>query len=472
MAEDATVPPLDIASPYPDNTVSFDNRAEDHFADVEVLLPQSAGQRPRTLLLHRALLSRASSTFAALFRGEAVGTVRYDAPTRRVEGLCEASVQCDVMELWLRFCYGAAMHVEADTAVAALAALLWLRLRCTVCRLQQMLEGFIVGAAGHSVQTGTALLLQCVECPACHGSSSVGQAVARCMLTRQNLEADRDDVVRCLVQLPPEYLDVAEYGAPHTECSEFSVRVAYLRHNSAKLSPDVQRRVLSRPAWSELNAKELGQLHGLVDPGELFTMQQILLRELERKKNRELLRARLAEREKEDEVTRLALMKRQRNTTDKHCEPLLCWLFCFYVAHLRCCVDVTSSGKIILSNWIEKLAQFGSRPALFALPNVSLLSEESLGTECQKDVTKEQLKAIGLFLMNNMMVVRKLSLRGLLSHFHITSCSVVNGLLFAGKRLDNNDVEVLSDILKINTTLTELDLSSWLDSSLSISSVD
>ena len=348
MAEDTALPPLDIASPYPDNTASFDNHAEDHFADVEVVLCQAAGQPPRTLLLHRVLLSRASSTFAALFRGETIGTVRYDTATRRVEGLDAdsdtTSGQCDALVRWLRFCYGAPMHVEVHTAVAALAALLWLRLRCGECRLQQVLEDFVVRAAGHSVQTGAALLLQCVACPACHTSSNsngVDRAVARCVLTRQNLEAHRDDVVRCLVQLPPEYLDVAEYGAPHTESSEFSVRVAYLRHNSGRLAPDVQRRVLARPAWRELSAKELGQLRGLVDPGELFAVQQVLLRELEKKRARELLRARLAEREREDQVMRLASAKQSGSTTRQHCEPSS--FVCFSVAVLLTSVSVHPS---------------------------------------------------------------------------------------------------------------------------------
>lgn len=317
------MPPLTIASPYPDNTAAFDNHTEDHFADVEVLLSQTDGEPPRPLLLHRALLSRASSAFTALFRGEVVGTVCYNAATRRVEGL-ESSVPGDVMVCWLRFCYGAPMHVEVRTAVAALAALLWLRLKCSECQLQQVLEDFIVRAAGHSIQTGATLLQQCVACPACISSSSskdrVDHAVARCVLTRENLEAHRDIIVDCLVQLPAECLDMAEYGEDHTECSKFSVMVAYLKHNSSRLTPDEQRRVLARVAWSELSARELGLLRGSVDPGVLFVVQQVRLRELEKKRAREQLRAHREEREREDQVMCLVSAEQRRNTVEPQCE--------------------------------------------------------------------------------------------------------------------------------------------------------
>ena len=230
MPEDQT---LTIPSPYPDNTLAFDNRTEDHFADVQVLLSE-ATDAPPSLLLHRTLLSRASSAFAALFHGKTVYSVHYDAATQRVVGLHTDVNGRDVLVRWLRFCYGSSMHVETRTAVAALAALLWLRLRCCDCNLQQRLEDFNVHSAKQSVQAGAALLVECVASPLCRGStndensSSVDRALAKCVLTRANLEANRDAVVNCLVKLPPECLNVAEYGEPHTECSEVSVRADFL----------------------------------------------------------------------------------------------------------------------------------------------------------------------------------------------------------------------------------------------------
>ena len=106
---------------------------------------------------------------------------------------------------------------------------------------------------------------------------------------------------------------------------------------------------------------------------------------------------------------------------------------------------------------------------MFAAKNVGLFSEESLGTNCKTDVTKKQLIALGPYLTDNLMLVRKLSLQGLLSRTHIIShLSFVRffphlkALLPTGKGLGNKDIEPLGTALKTNTTLTELDLSSLL----------
>ena len=65
------------------------------------------------------------------------------------------------------------------------------------------------------------------------------------------------------------------------------------------------------------------------------------LRELEKKRARELLRARLAEREREDQVMRLASAKQSGSTTRQHCEPSS--FVCFSVAVLLTSVSVHPS---------------------------------------------------------------------------------------------------------------------------------
>ena len=461
MPEDQT---LTIPSPYPDNTLAFDNRTEDHFADVQVLL-SDATDAPPSLLLHRTLLSRASSTFAALFHDKTVDSVHYDAATQRVVGLHTDVNGRDVLVRWLRFCYGSSMHVETRTAVAALAALLWLRLRCCECNLQQRLEDFIVHSAKQSVQAGAALLVECVASPLCRGStndensSSVDRALAKCVLTRANLEANRDAVVNCLVKLPPEFLDVAEYGEPHTECSEFSVRADYLKHNKGKLSVEEQRRITSRLTWSELSASELGKLRGVLDPGVLFVMQQIRLKELE-KSARELGRVRVVEKEVEEERKNVVAAEQEKKATEERCK--LCALSCFSSLLMTTIVPFPSlktSGETVLSNWITKLASLGCAPASFAAKNKKLFFEDSLGTNCEIDVTREQLKALIPYLQTNLMQVRNLCLCGLLFHSLslVSRCHIV---WITGKGLGDKDICSIGTVLETNTTITELDLKS------------
>ena len=322
MPEDQT---LTIPSPYPDNTLAFDNHTEDHFADVQVLL-SDATDAPPSLLLHRALLSRASSTFAALFHGETVGSVHYDSGSQRVVGLHTDVNGRDVLVRWLRFCYGSSMHVETRTAVAALAALLWLRLRCCECNLQQRLEDFIVHSAKQSVQAGAALLVEFMASPLCRGSmnnensSSVDRALAKCVLTRANLEANRDAVVNCLVKLPPEFLDVAEYGEPHTECSEFSVRADYLKHNSETLNAEDKRRVMPQSILTQQSSSVLNGLLGLVDPNELVCAQETILNMMERETEQAIERIHQAEKEKDELEKRVEQIKNESDAIRNQCK--------------------------------------------------------------------------------------------------------------------------------------------------------
>ena len=407
MAEDAPLPPLTIASPYPDHTAAFDNRTEDHFADVEVLLSQSAGEPPRPLLLHRVLLSRTSHTFAALFRGEAVGTVCYNAATRRVEGL-GSSVPGDVMVCWLRFCYGAPMHVEVRTAVAALAALLWLRLRCSECQLQQVLEDFIVRAAGHEIQTGVALLQQCVACPACHSNSNsrVDCAVARCVLTRHNLEAHRDIVMDCLVKLPAEYLGIAEYGAPHTECSEFSVRVAYLKHNRAALNDDEKRHVLPQSVLTQQSASVLNELCGVVDYSELVLAQETLLARMEKETEEASERADTAKKEVKELEHRVQELKTESNMITHRCKhrcqsPFFVSVQC---GSPDACITATDKGCV--DNWVNGMAKRGFPFAVFANEYFFPFLDEKVVANPFKPPDTDILKFWATFLRSNIAFTR------------------------------------------------------------------
>ena len=65
------------------------------------------------------------------------------------------------------------------------------------------------------------------------------------------------------MKLPAQYLDHAEYGDPHTQFSEFSVRVRYVREHDNELNKSDKEEILLKCDWTKLQSAELKELRSL-----------------------------------------------------------------------------------------------------------------------------------------------------------------------------------------------------------------
>lgn len=253
-----------IASPFAAAAEPFDDQRAESTADVSVVVPGLA----RPLRLHSAVLRAASATLDTLLGGGVSVWADHDRAAHRVvwRPCALRGVAPAVLVAWLRFCYGASVRVRVAGVAAALAASLRLGVRAP--RAQRALETFAVRAAQDDPAAGALLLQACVALDECHSrcGSRVDLALARCVLTRENLLRHYEAVVdRCLMALPPAYLDLAQYGDAHTELAEFAVRLRYVRYHAATLSPAERRTIMSQCDWSELDVAEITLLRQLQD---------------------------------------------------------------------------------------------------------------------------------------------------------------------------------------------------------------
>lgn len=73
------------------------------------------------------------------------------------------------------------------------------------------------------------------------------KALGKAVLTAKNIQDHYETVVDdCLMKLPPKYLDIAEYGMPHTKFSEFSIRTRYVREHEEALTDEEKETILKK----------------------------------------------------------------------------------------------------------------------------------------------------------------------------------------------------------------------------------
>lgn len=247
---------LIIRSPFPINVQHFDD--ENDYPDIFLVFPG----RTSPVFLHRAHL-RVSQTLDDIFNNRPSARGTYNQTTRVMDsvfvGMGEAQRQMFLG--WLGFCYGREMVIEPRFAPAALSVLVHLQLVHGEWA-QRHLERFMIDAATRDPEMGALMLVEYStykECH-CHELCSVGSELARCVLSRENIETHYEAVVdKCLQHLPYSYLDMAEYGEPHTEHSEFSVRVRYVHFNDST-SPAEKSYVMKQCRPEEFGSAEMATL--------------------------------------------------------------------------------------------------------------------------------------------------------------------------------------------------------------------
>ena len=267
-----------VESPFKNNIELFDNK--DMFPDMELVV--SGLKKP--ILLHKGIMAKSSKLIEGLLR---VKESAKAGDSNQIEWLFDTSAERDRVGLLkaLRFCYDETMTVNAKGGelCAVIAALCRLQVTCleeTILKL----SNFAVKQAKKDVFVGKEMLKETQLYPECRSSHTVelDKLLAKVVLTRKNICEHFDDVVNdCLIKLPLQYLDITEYGEPHTQFSEFGIRAQYLETNHATLSRGEKEMTMNKCDLTTLTSKELMKLRELNIFGE-ETMTETCLKALER----------------------------------------------------------------------------------------------------------------------------------------------------------------------------------------------
>ena len=196
-----------------------------------------------------------------------------------------------------------------------IAALFRLQLTCLDDVVPQLIA-FTVEQAKKNPLLGTKLLMETQFYPECCSANTceVDKALAKVVFTAENICQNYEAVVKgCLMKLPIEYLEMVEYGKPHTLYSEFALRTLYVKEHDKSLSRDEKQLLLSKCDWTKLRSGELKTLRELEIVGQdvMTEASDKVLESTEKERKEYKYRAEKAEKER-DEV------KKESKTKESH----------------------------------------------------------------------------------------------------------------------------------------------------------
>ena len=266
-----------LESPFHNEVECFDNA--EAYPDMELVVKGI----PKPLLLHRKIIANASGWFKRNLT---------DKWGQRLEWPFDTSKEVDREALLksLRFCYGETQTVGTKNCECIAMAVVLSRLQVTCLeKAMTTLGNFATEQAKQKVETGVELLMMCSLCPECCGTSqsSLNQKLASVVLTKDNMVEHYKEVVdECLMMLPAEYLSMADFGAPHTRWSEFSLRVKYVQVHSKQMTQEEKLAMVGMCDWSMLNSLELRELRlaNIIGKDELLDAQEKALESCETEK--------------------------------------------------------------------------------------------------------------------------------------------------------------------------------------------
>ena len=249
-----------VESPFKNNAELFNNK--DMFPDMEFVVPGLS----EPLLLHKGIMAKTSKFVQGVLKAKQT-TKAIDE--NKVGWTFDATneVDRDALVKVLRLCYDETMTVDSKSGelCAVIAALCRLQVTCLDDVIRK-LTMFAVDQAKNDVMIGTQLLKETQQYPECCSQNTVelDKALAEVVLTTENITEHFDTVVdKCLMELPAKYLGMAEYGEPHTQFSEFSVRAQYLMVHGDSLSKKEKEMIMEKCDWTRLLSNELRQLKEL-----------------------------------------------------------------------------------------------------------------------------------------------------------------------------------------------------------------
>lgn len=256
---------LTICSPFGNVIELFDNK--DSFPDLKFVIP---GLKD-ALNLHRGIVGQRSKLVQGLLKAKEAAN---STDANKIEWVFDTSKEVDRAALvkGLRFCYGETLSVNAQQGecCAVIAALFRLQLTCLDDIVPQLVE-YTVNQAKKDPLLGTKLVMETQFYPECCAPNTceVDKALAKVVFTAENICQNYEAVVKgCLMKLPMEYLDMVEYGKPHTLYSEFALRTLYVKEHDKILSRDEKQILLSKCDWTKLRSGELITLRELEIVGQ------------------------------------------------------------------------------------------------------------------------------------------------------------------------------------------------------------
>ena len=231
------------------------------FPDLEFVIPGLASP----LLLHRGIMARSSRLMQGLLKAKRSAQ---SADAGQIQWMYDTSKDVDRAALVkvLRFCYGETLNLSAEGGelCAVVAALCRLQVICLEETLKR-LTAFAVEQAEKDLTVGIQLLKETQSYQECCSESTCEMeiALAKVVLTRANICNRFESVVDgCLMKLPQKFLDIAEYGEPHTSYSEFSIRTRFVRFTD-ELGRNEKEEIMKKCDWGKLNLNEVRELRSL-----------------------------------------------------------------------------------------------------------------------------------------------------------------------------------------------------------------
>ena len=216
---------LAIRSPFNKNISTFND--EDSYPDITLVIPGLDA----TFKLHRMYLRMSSTTIDDSFKGKSCSSVSFDSAAQRLTWKSQGQeAYKKVLVKWLRFCYGEDQTFSIGECPAALAVFIQLQLK-TKEDIKSVIEKHMIDAAKKNAGVGTDLLCECTfDYKECHsdGQSRVDLALAKVVVTRENIANHPDIVDKYLMRLPPESLDNSIFGDVVTE---LGIRSKCVKHH-------------------------------------------------------------------------------------------------------------------------------------------------------------------------------------------------------------------------------------------------
>ena len=261
-----------LHSPFP-NTIHLFNE-ESSYPDLSFAIPGS--EEP--LKLHRCLLL-VSEALSALFRCKSSAHGQYDPEARSIVWVNHSGENREeynsALTEWLQFCYGKDIHFSINDVVDVLTVMHELELKGKE-DLWKAFKAQLEFMASQDPVAGAELLCECVKQKELV-FEDVSLLLAKKVLTYGVFRCHDMIVTKCLMNLPPTFLDVAAYGPANTRYGEFNLRMMYIEFNSDKLSDSECHDIMMKSDVSCLGCRQLKQMEdlGLFTPQELLEMYKI-----------------------------------------------------------------------------------------------------------------------------------------------------------------------------------------------------
>ena len=278
---------LTLASVFSVDVESFDN--EGMFPDLKFVV---AGLE-RPLLLHKHTLAKGSLLVQRIMRckqkeeSDDKDTIAWPFDTNK-----DVDRECLVKAL--RYLYGDTVVVGLNNGECCAMISTFIRLQMThLDEVMTKLVEYAVKQAMKDVKNGAQLLVQMQDYPECCGEAicKLEQSLVDVVLTSKNICENNDVVVdKCLMRLPPRYLDMAQFGPPHTQFSEFQVRAHYVKTHKEEMDMEEKQDIMMKCDWTKLKSaelKELGEL-GVVDPHNMLSIYHTVLENTEKERVAEM----------------------------------------------------------------------------------------------------------------------------------------------------------------------------------------